>query len=484
MKKKTFILLILLILSLTNLAYALSEEDFTKLIQDFGKQGPQKISILDLPENEIKLLAQEDYHIIGFANLDNNLRIQRENQSEDITVYYVEPGDSLYLIAVRYGLTVNKLKQANNLKSNEIFIGQKLTIPSTDSDKSKDMLYTVQPGDTLFLIAKKYGISVNEIKRENDLQIDVIYIGQKLFIPLTDYNEDEQPEKGGKVLYYVQPGDSLYLLAKRFNVTAGEIRELNKLSSDNLYVGQFLYIPSTFDREDQLIYFVQPGDSLYLIARKFNTTVNNIRINNNLASDILYRGQKLYIKISGTVNKNYNIILNYHVKAGDTLLNIARRFNLNAWEIRAYNGLKSNILHAGQILKLPFAVSGEYLSDSYQVTTGEMELLARAVYSEARGEPFAGQVAVAAVIFNRVKHPFFPDNINDVIFQPWQFSAVHDGQFWLTPDETSYLAAQAAVKGWDPSKGALYYYNPHTAESRWVYYRNVIIEIGNHYFAV
>ena len=78
----------------------------------------------------------------------------------------------------------------------------------------------------------------------------------------------------------------------------------------------------------------------------------------------------------------------------------------------------------------------------------------------------------------------FPDNVEDVIFQPWQFTAVHDGQFWLEPNEQSYLAVEAALRGWDPSNGAIYYYNPETATSDWVFYRNVIIEIGDHLFAI
>lgn len=116
------------------------------------------------------------------------------------------------------------------------------------------------------------------------------------------------------------------------------------------------------------------------------------------------------------------------------------------------------------------------------VSPNDMHLLARAVYSEARGEPFEGQVAVAAVVLNRVRSPLFPNTISGVIFQPLAFTAVADGQFYLTPVEESYRAAQLAVNGWDPSGGALYYFNPRTATSAWIWSRPYIKTIGKHRF--
>ncbi len=119
----------------------------------------------------------------------------------------------------------------------------------------------------------------------------------------------------------------------------------------------------------------------------------------------------------------------------------------------------------------------------YEPDSREMELLARAVYSEARGEPMQGQVAVAAVILNRLEDGQFPDSISGVIFQPRAFTAVADGQFWYTPNQRSYEAVEEALKGEDPSDGALYYYNPATATSRWIFGRPVIKRIGRHLFA-
>ncbi|MDF2720646.1 MAG: spore cortex-lytic enzyme [Paenibacillus sp.] len=112
----------------------------------------------------------------------------------------------------------------------------------------------------------------------------------------------------------------------------------------------------------------------------------------------------------------------------------------------------------------------------------EIRLMANAVYGESRGEPYTGQVAVAAVILNRVQSASFPNTVSGVIFQPGAFTAVADGQIWLTPNETAYKAVQDAVNGWDPSGDALYYFNPATATSAWIWTRPQIKQIGNHIF--
>ncbi|SME90387.1 N-acetylmuramoyl-L-alanine amidase [Paenibacillus barengoltzii] len=118
----------------------------------------------------------------------------------------------------------------------------------------------------------------------------------------------------------------------------------------------------------------------------------------------------------------------------------------------------------------------------YSLNQTEMDLLARVIYSEARGEPYTGQVAVGAVVMNRIQSSLFPDTINGVVFQPGAFTAVDDGQIWLTPDRTAYLAALDAVRGWDPSYGSLYYFNPKTATSKWIWSRPQKLQIGNHIF--
>ncbi|SFF87639.1 spore cortex-lytic enzyme [Planifilum fulgidum] len=116
------------------------------------------------------------------------------------------------------------------------------------------------------------------------------------------------------------------------------------------------------------------------------------------------------------------------------------------------------------------------------ISKQDFDLLARAIYSEARGEPYVGQVAVGAVILNRIDSNKFPDTLSGVIFQPQAFEAVADGQIWLEPDETAKKAAMDALNGWDPSGGALYYFNPDRAISKWIWSRPQIKRIGKHIF--
>ncbi|MBP3336928.1 MAG: cell wall hydrolase [Clostridia bacterium] len=115
----------------------------------------------------------------------------------------------------------------------------------------------------------------------------------------------------------------------------------------------------------------------------------------------------------------------------------------------------------------------------------DIQLMARCVNGEARGEPFAGQVAVAAVILNRVKHPSFPNTISGVIYQPGAFTATVDGQINvpIAEDSTVYKACQDALNGWDPSGGAIYYYNPAKTTNKWIWSRPIITVIGRHNFA-
>ena len=115
-------------------------------------------------------------------------------------------------------------------------------------------------------------------------------------------------------------------------------------------------------------------------------------------------------------------------------------------------------------------------------SNSDLNLLARLVYAEARGEPYTGQVAVAAVVLNRVKSSSFPNTIAGVIYQSGAFSVVADGQINLTPNSTAKKAAQDAINGWDPTYGSIYYFNPKTATSSWIWSRPVTVVIGNHRF--
>lgn len=121
-------------------------------------------------------------------------------------------------------------------------------------------------------------------------------------------------------------------------------------------------------------------------------------------------------------------------------------------------------------------------SSSSNSNSSNLNLLAKLVYGEARGEPYSGQVAVAAVVLNRVKNSSFPNTIAGVIYQSGAFDAVSDGQINLTPNETAKKAAQDALNGWDPSYGAIYYFNPDTATNSWIWSRPHLVTIGKHRF--
>ncbi len=126
----------------------------------------------------------------------------------------------------------------------------------------------------------------------------------------------------------------------------------------------------------------------------------------------------------------------------------------------------------------------EYLGIGSDVVMqqNDLDLLAQIIYGEGRGEPYEGQVAIGAVVLNRVESPLFPNTIEDVIYQRGAFDAVDDGQFYLMPNETAYQAAQDALNGWDPSDGSLYYWNPATATSRWIWSIPIRKTIGRHVF--
>ena len=114
--------------------------------------------------------------------------------------------------------------------------------------------------------------------------------------------------------------------------------------------------------------------------------------------------------------------------------------------------------------------------------SSNLNLLSRLVYSEARGEPYKGQVAVAAVVLNRVANSSFPNTISGVIYQSGAFDVVSDGQINMSPDSTAIKAAQDALNGWDPTSGCIYYFNPKTATSKWIWSRPQVLTIGNHIF--
>ena len=249
--------------------------------------------------------------------------------------YVVQNGDSLWKIANKYGITVDELKNLNGLTNNNLTVGQILEIPGNSDDSNNSGTYTVKSGDSLWKIANQYGLTVAELKALNGLTSDNLSVGQVLKV--TDNNSNT---------YTVKAGDSLWNIANKYGITVDELKKLNGLTSNALMIGQVLKIPGNSDDSNSSgTYTVKPGDSLWKIANQYGLTVAELKALNGLTSDNLSVGQVLKV-----TDNNSNT---YTVKAGDSLWNIANKYGITVDELKKLNGLTSNTLMIGQILNLP-----------------------------------------------------------------------------------------------------------------------------------
>ena len=206
--------------------------------------------------------------------------------------YVVQKGDTLYSIANKLGTTVSELKKENNLTSNTLQIGEVLRIPTKEIYEEEENIYIVKKGDSLYSIANKYNTTVDELKRINNLTSNILSIGQVLKLPSDKANNVEKEEN--TISYTVQKGDSLYSIARKYDTTIDRIKDLNNLTTNLLSIGQVLLIPT--DTNLETTYTVQKGDSLYSIAKKYNTTVDRLKQLNNLTSNLLSIGQILIVR--------------------------------------------------------------------------------------------------------------------------------------------------------------------------------------------
>ena len=211
--------------------------------------------------------------------------------------YVVKKGDTLWSIARAYGLTVERLKSLNNLTSNNLTIGDSLIVKDSSgnsdniSSADNNKYYIVKKGDSLYSIARSNNMTVDKLKSLNNLTSNILSIGQKLII-----------SSGSKVsnnVYVVKKGDTLWSIANNFNVSVNDLKNANNKSNNSLSIGEQLIIPgkSTGENVSTTIYTVKSGDNLYSIARRYNVTVNEIKSLNNLSSNLLSIGQKLSIPI-------------------------------------------------------------------------------------------------------------------------------------------------------------------------------------------
>ena len=228
----------------------------------------------------------EDYAEAVVKSLANYTNVPYYKEGESQEIYTVKKGDSLWKIANKYNTTVEKLKSANNLKTNTLSVGQKLVIPSISVSPEVSDTYIVQKGDSLWSIANKFNMTVSELKNLNNLTNNLLSIGQVLKIKDSSNN--------GKTTYTVQKGDSLWVIANKYGITTEELKSYNNLTSNLLSIGQVLKIPQGKTSTEN-IYTVKKGDSLWTIANRYNTTVEKIKVLNNLTSNLLSIGQQLKI---------------------------------------------------------------------------------------------------------------------------------------------------------------------------------------------
>ena len=327
----------------------------------------------------------------------NTSQNSNQAQTSGNGTYTVKAGDSLYRIAVNHNMSLQELKNLNNLSSNLIIPGQVLKVsgqatsnqPSTNTSQNSNQTqasgngtYTVKAGDSLYRIAVNHNMSLQELKNLNNLSSNLIIPGQVLKVsgqatsnqPSTNTSQNSnQTQASGNGTYTVKAGDSLYRIAVNHNMSLQELKNLNNLSSNLIMPGQVLKVsgktvsnkPSTNTAQNSNqnqangngTYTVKAGDSLWAIANSHKMTLNDLKQVNNLSSDLIYVGQTLKVTKGAVTTANKTNAQSspkktYTVKAGDSLWRIASNNGTTVNQLKALNNLTSDMIYVGQNLKL------------------------------------------------------------------------------------------------------------------------------------
>lgn len=282
----------------------------------------------------------------------------------------------------------------------------------------------------------------------------------------------------------------------------------NVLAYIDIYATSKVYTSNMVANTENKVYQVKKGDTLWGISQDYKIEVEEIMRLNSLKSNLLLVGQKLTLSKFTKGDATGSSELRYVVKKGDNLWILAQKNKIQISDIISKNNLQTDILQIGQILHIPTNSSMATLASqetnnktlnktalrpaaietsTFSYTDEEFEWLAKLIEAEAENQPYQGKVAVGSVVMNRIKDDWFPNTIEEVIFQKsnklFQFSPVGNGRFnRVNPSNDSYQAANAALSGEDPTDGALYFYNPTIATDRWIRTRTVVKEIGQHSF--
>ncbi len=271
------------------------------------------------------------------------------------------------------------------------------------------------------------------------------------------------------LIYVVQSGDTISEISAKYDVSVDKLKEWNDIeSSTSLRIGDEIEIPSP-DSEPERNFDKNLADRDYELSLDLPRS-----------RTVKYNPSQEQPDISEIESDD---IITYHVRRGDTIYEIARRFNTSMGVITSLNEMSDTTLRQGDDILVPVSDLSRREVLSRSISDEEFDLLARIIHGEARGEPYNGKVAVGAVVINRVLNPRFPDSITEVIYDQGQFSPVQDGSYRARPDHSSRQAAREALDGKDPTGGALFFYNPDKATDRaWTQNREKIVTIGNHVF--
>ena len=285
-----------------------------------------------------------------FENAGQNVRkyYQRRLPSNPAKDYYYIMRDTPNneTVIVEYGFADSTGDDVSQLKNNWENLAEAVTKAIVEYAGGKYVApagsnyYTVKGGDSLWSISKKFGITVDELKSANNLSSNLLSVGQNLIIP-----GKEAQATGDE--YVVKKGDTLYSIARKYNTSVDNLKSINNITTDSLAIGQIIKLPSTSSTASDT-YIVKKGDSLYSIARTYNTSVDKLKKINNLTSNALAIGQVLKLPSS---NASENVV--YTVKKGDSLYSIAREYGTTVDAIKKLNNITSNTLSIGQKLLLP-----------------------------------------------------------------------------------------------------------------------------------
>ena len=306
-------------------------------------------------------LAQSVLNNIGEAGQIKRKIYQRrlpENPNKDYYYILRETGN-LEPILIEYGF-IDNINDASKLKNNledyaeavvkavAEYAGYDYVKPGEIIDINKE-IYIVKRGDTLYSIARDNNISVAELKNINNITNNTIYVGQELY--LKNKIVEEEPNVNDDI-YVVKKGDTLYSISKKLNISIDTLKALNKLNTNEIYVGQQLILSNDKNSEEYDVYTVKKGDSLWSISQKYNISVKELIELNNLNNLTLQINQKLKVPKTIIIEPEENDTEIYIVEKNDTLWSISRKFNISVNELKELNNLTSNLLSIGQELKI------------------------------------------------------------------------------------------------------------------------------------